>query len=57
MMAGGEVNLYVAEVSTYQPWLTPQGQGYTATMPDIPSNGGSWEDQMNSVLFKYGLFV
>jgi uncharacterized membrane protein YkvA (DUF1232 family) len=47
----------VAEVSTYQPWLTPQGQGYTATMPDIPSNGGSWEDQMNSVLFKYGLFV
>jgi uncharacterized membrane protein YkvA (DUF1232 family) len=47
----------VAEVRTYQPWLTPQGQGYAATMPDIPSNGGSWEDQMNSVLFKYGLFV
>jgi uncharacterized membrane protein YkvA (DUF1232 family) len=47
----------VAEVSTYQPWLTPQGKGYAATMPDIPSSGGSWEDQMNSVLFKHGLFV
>lgn len=45
------------EVSSYQPWFTPQGHGYAPTMAGSPSGGGSWEDEMNRRLLGTGLSV
>jgi hypothetical protein len=46
-----------AEVQSYQPWFTPQGQGYAPTIAAPRSRGGTWEDQMNEVLRGTGLSV
>jgi hypothetical protein len=47
------LEVIAAEVSSYQPWLTPTGAGYAPTM----ATGGSWEDQMNSALAGTGISV
>jgi hypothetical protein len=46
-----------AEVSSYQPWFTPQGHGYSPVMAEPSSVGGCWEDQMNEMLLGTGLSV
>lgn len=46
-----------AEVAAYQPWFTPQGHGYAPVMAAPASPGGTWEDQMNSMLRGTGLSV
>jgi hypothetical protein len=46
-----------AEVAAYQPWFTPQGHGYAPVMAAPASAGGTWEDQMNTMLLGTGLSV
>ncbi|MFO8002855.1 toll/interleukin-1 receptor domain-containing protein [Thioalkalivibrio sp.] len=50
------LQLIAAEVASYQPAFTPVGHGYTPTM-GAAGGGGSWEDQMNSMLLGTGLSV
>jgi uncharacterized membrane protein YkvA (DUF1232 family) len=47
------LNLIAAEINSYQPWMTPDGSGYSPTI----AGGGSWEDQMNTALLGTGLSV
>jgi hypothetical protein len=51
------LQVIAAEVSSYQPWFTPQGHGYAPTMAAPASAGGTWEDQMNNMLLGTGLSV
>jgi hypothetical protein len=51
------LQLIGAEVGSYQPWFTPQGNGYAPTIAAPGASGGSWEDQMNDGLLGTGLSV
>lgn len=51
------LQLIASEVTTYQPWFTPQGHGYAPTMAAPAATGGSWEDRMNERLLGTGLSV
>ncbi len=51
------LQMIAVEVASYQPWFTPQGRGYSPTMPPSGQGGGTWEDQMNTMLLGTGLSV
>jgi uncharacterized membrane protein YkvA (DUF1232 family) len=51
------LQVIAAEVSSYQPWFTPQGNGYAPLFAEPSSVGGCWEDQMNEALLGTGLSV
>lgn len=51
------MQVIAAEVATYQPWFTPQGNGYAPVFAEPSSTGGCWEDQMNEALLGTGLSV
>jgi hypothetical protein len=51
------LQIIATEVATYQPWFTPDGNGYAPTMAPPRWSGGTWEDQMNSALLGTGLSV
>ena len=51
------LQLIGAEVGSYQPWFTPQENGYAPTMAAPEASGGTWEDQMNNGLLGTGLSV